>query len=880
MVWPLLGWAFLAGSRCAAAEAVRPRYQIGARISLAAPQVDGTLRAVLTNTTARTLEEAVFVLFPNRFSVPDQGINDFNRPYVYPREDFDPGRMEILEIRDADRVAPVELLRFGDLAPGMVARVRIARLLPGQTRTLTVRFRTVVPYRFGTFGLFDDQLTLNGGWYPYLASLDADGRWTLAGAPPLADFDIQLETSPDLEVVLNGRYFQRGTHIIAAAVPDVHYLSLVAAPVFIREEIEVDGTRVTYFRRPGPFSSRISIEPPPDEAIMTTVQEILARRPRGVPDPPAELVLVQAPLRLLNLTAPGEGDVLISDRALEVFFLVRPFHELQVAQGIYGELIRPTLSAREPDADYLWVSEGLSRTLAQRFIAQDRPEARSVYDWIDLFNIFAIVDRFETAPKIPFVYAFFDQARVVDPLRAEVTTFNDPNPPGRVILGKVREQIGPETYDVVIDRCLSGDVPFRRCSNIAADQELDWLYAQWLQPYPQLTYSFDDVELNAADGDELRTTTTIRREASRPIREPVTIRLYSLGGRAVDVRWDGVGDVGEVSVTTPDHMWQAIIDPDRKLIEDRRDDNAYPFNPQLVIDSAEVEISSSEFGLTALAVARNRYDYHKDLAFAGFYTDRSLGFTAGARAHWGQPIDPARYRNNLYGFYAFQALNKDFVDDRRPTERTSGQLGSLGFRYDYTNVYAFDNPTDERQFRIYADWYDAALGSDFNYVDWGYIATVTHPLWSYRTIAAAQLFNGFSEPLGSSQVPNQGQYSLGGTLAIRGIPVHKELGRNTLIVRAELRQDIFPEVDMNLLDLLVLRRGQLRGFVDSGSVNNSAGRVYDVGSYAVGVGVGFAAIYDFMGFFPSMAYLEIATRVDEVGQIGDVQVLFGSRQSF
>jgi len=878
----VLAWLVVASASVAvsAGDTPRARYQIGARVSLEAPQVDGTVRVAFTNTSTRTLEEAVFVLFPNRFAAPDEGINDFNRPYVYPHEDFVPGGMELLEARDDDRVARVELLRYGDLADGMIARVRIARLLPGRTRVLTLRFRAVVPYRFGTFGLFDDQLTLNGGWYPYLASLDRDGRWSLAGAPPQADFDLQLETAQPLDLVLNGRYFSSAERLFTAAIPAVRYLSLVAAPELIREQIDADGTRITYFRRPGPLSSRISPEPSPSEQILTTVREILVRRPTGVPDPPPELVLVQAPLRLLNLTAPGEGCVLISDRALEVLFLVRPFHDLQLAQGVYGELMRPGLAPREPDADYLWVSEGLSRTLAQRFVDEQRPEARSVYDWIDLFNIFAIVDRFESAPKIPFVYAFFDKARVVDPLRAEVTTFNDPNPPGRVILGKVREQVGPESFDTIIARCTPGATPFRECSGAAAGQDLTWLYSQWLQPYPRLDYSLDAVTLNAPGGDEFRSTMTLRRESSRPIREPVTVRLRSLGGRTVDVRWEGVGDVGEVSVATPDRMWQAIIDPDRKLIEDDRGDNAYPFAPQVVLDSAEVEVSSSEFGLSALAVARNRYDYRKDLALAGFYTSRSIGFAAGPRVHWGEPIDPTRYRNNLYLFYEFQSLNKNFVDDRQPQVRTSGTLGSLGFRYDYTNVYSFDNPTDERQFRIYADWYDPGLGGDFNYVDWGYVATLTQALWSYRTIAAGQLFNGFSVPLGNSEVPNQGLYSLGGTHEIRGIPVEKELGRNTLIARFELRQDVFPEVDLNFLDLLILRRTQVRAFVDTGRVSNSAGQVYDVGAYAVGVGMGFAAIYDFMGFFPSMAYLEIATRVDEGSQAGDVQVLFGARQSF
>jgi len=37
-------------------------------------------------------------------------------------------------------------------------------------------------------------------------------------------------------------------------------------------------------------------------------------------------------------------------------------------------------------------------------------------------------------------------------------------------------------------------------------------------------------------------------------------------------------------------------------------------------------------------------------------------------------------------------------------------------------------------------------------------------------------------------------------------------------------------------------------------------------------------VYDFMGFFPSLAYIEIATRADR--DPGDVQFLFGTRQSF
>jgi len=886
---------------CAApafATAVRPHYRVRATVSLAEPQIDGVVDVTFTNESQQSVSEAVFVLFANRFAVAEAEINDFNRPFIYPEEDFNPGRIEIIEARDAEAMTVAELtaLRLTgeepQSLPNCLLRVQIAPLSPSRTRTISLRFRTTVPYRFGSFGRFEHQLTVNGGWYPSLAALGADGTWLTEAPPPLADFDVALTLPVPLEGVLNGSHFSRQS-VVRAELTGVHYVSLVAAPQLLHSETTVGSTRIVLLRRPRHRVSRISTEPALPEAVLTTLHDIIEQRPAAVPAAPAELVVVEAPLRL-NLTAPGEGMVLVSDRALSVHWLLRPFHEMQLAQALYSEVLRPLLSAREPDSDYGWVSEGVSRVFANRFVSETRPGTRSVQDWIEQLNIFAIVDRFESVPKIPFVDAFFERARLADPLRTEVATFNSALPPGRVILGKLREVVGPEKFDGLIDRCIGAPMPFRACASAQADPDVAWVFEQWLQAYPELNYRFQSVELNesregpgslGAYGPEggreiFHHEVTVVRESSRPIREPVTVRLRSVGGRDVDVRWDGEGTIGELSTETPQRVCQAVIDPERRLIEDRRDDNARPPSPQVVLDTAEVEITSTEFGFSGLVVGRPRYDYRKDLAVAGFYTNRSIGFDAGVRQHWGTPIDATSFPHNVYAFYGFQELNGSFADERRPSVRTPGQSAALGVRYDYTNLFAYDNPTHERNVRLYADWYDRGLGGNFNYVDWGASVVVTQPLWSYRTIAAGQLLNGFSEPLGSSVVPNQGLYSLGGSRSIRGIGAEDELGRNILLVRAEVRQEVYPELDLNLFDLLVLRRAQVRLFADSGRVDNAAGRVYDVSRFAVGVGTGLAAVYDFLGFFPSIAYIEIATRVDESRKAGDVQVLFGTRQSF
>ncbi len=876
----LAGSSLWAPGSVASAQ-VRPHYRIEATIAPGKPQIEGIVEVTFTNTSPAVLHEVVVFLFPNRFSAVDPELNDFTRQFLYPEKEFDPGSMQLVEVRDAGALTSAGSVALLPLPPNTAVRIPIADLAPGATRTLTLRFRAAVPHRFGTFGEFEQQLTLIGGWYPYLANLSAQGEWGIDEPPQLADFDVDLSAPSGLEMVVNGRYVAPGAPG-RLSVPAVHYLSLVAAPQFVRDETDADGTRIVLLRPPEHLSFRISPEASPTDTLLSALRDVIVDRPAAVPSPPAELVVVEAPLRL-DLTAQGEGDVLVSDRILKLAAVLRPFHELQLAQAVYAELLRPTLAEREPATDYYWVSEGIANVLAERFMNHVVPVRRSVYYWIDLFNIFALVDRFESVPNIPFVQAFFPRAKDADPLHAQITTFNRTAPPGRVVLGKLGEQIGGLAFNAMLDRCLLTPEPFRQCAT-GGDPEIAARLAEWTAPYPAISYRIESTDFNEREDGTYRSTVTIRRVSSRPFTEPVAVRFRTIGGASVQVHWKQGGEVAVVSATTQNRVYQVVIDPDRRLIDDDRSDNAWPPRPQLVLDSADVEISSTEFGFSALAVLRERYDYRKDLAVAGFYTNRGIGFTAGGRLHWGEPIDATRFRNNIYGFYTFEALDSGFTNKGQQCgtpncNRTSGHIGGFGLRYDYSNVLWTDDPSDQRRLRIYADWFDRSLGSDFDYGDWGYTASATTPLWSPRTIGAVQLFNGFSKAF-NSIVPNQGEYSLGGSLSIRGIGAEDQLGRNIAVVRTELRQSLYPELDLNLLDLLVLRNLQAKLLVDAGQVSNSVGRIYDVGSWACGAGVGVTIIYDVLGFFTSAAYFEIATRVDEPSKAGDIQFLFGSGQEF
>jgi hypothetical protein len=431
-----------------------------------------------------------------------------------------------------------------------------------------------------------------------------------------------------------------------------------------------------------------------------------------------------------------------------------------------------------------------------------------VHDWIDWFDLFAIVDRFETAPKVPFVQAFFQNAQSDDDLRENVFSYSGRRPPARLVFARLDRSVGANDLAKAVDAQLATP-----CAPFAASLE------------------------KASGATPTSTDASLAAALAPPLTEDVPV----------------------------------VVDP---ALRPPRERSTY----QLVLDTADVEVSSTEFGLAALFVARKRGDYTKDFAINPYLTERGYGVNAGPRLHFGPRNDANTYRHNLYAFYDHAWLDRSFKDDSEPDLRDSGAIGGFGVRYDYSNVYYYDNPTNQREARVFADWYDPDFGGDYGFVRFGGRVAATTPLLTPRTIGAIELLLGFEEPTNDRGVPIQAQYSLGGRRALRGVSVNEKLARNIGLARVELRQDVFPEVDFNLLDLAVYRRPQLQLFVDTGQVDDSAGRALNPEHFAIAAGTGINVLYDFLGFFPGRAYIEVATRLDR--DQTDFQVLFGTRQAF
>ncbi|HEY8516997.1 MAG TPA: BamA/TamA family outer membrane protein [Candidatus Binatia bacterium] len=804
-------WLAAAGTTHADERSTRTTYEVTATLEThhAKAVVRGSVSISFANASDTPLERVYLHLYPNRFRRDGDEVNDITRMHVYPHGAFHAGGIEVASVQDGSGAALQHPLAASqpDVPADTLLEVDLgAPLAPGERRTLVLSFTTYVPERYGPFGVTEYGVAAVAGWYPYLVARDANGAWRFTDGPEPADVSATVTAPANVTLVVGDQvYAPPHPATVQASARGVRTFALIALREARIVSGEANGTRITFVSPVPRRAQRLAPGPEIEDLLRLNVERAISLRPATLAAP-AELVVVQVPLRW-NLATPSDGIVVLSDRALRVQELLRGFHEAQVAQATYAELLRDATRGcpRQPPR---WVTDGVAWQLADRYVRATQPDHRSVHDWIAWFDFFAIVDRFESAPKIPFVQSYFENARSDDELRENVFSYVGDRPPARLVLARLTRDAGSEQVQAAVD---------------------DWVAAP-CEP-------FDTALASALQEDPAQADQLLASALAPP----------------------------------PPAEVPTIVEPS---LRPRRERSTY----QLVLDTADVEVSSTEFGLAALFVARRRYDYTKDIAINPYFTERSYGFNVGPRVHFGPRNDPNTYRHNVFLFYNYAWLDRGFTDDSEPELRTSGNVGGLGLRYDYSNVYYYDNPTEQREARLFVDWHDEALGGDYGFVRFGARVATTTPLFTPNTIGAIELLIGFEEETSSKGVPLQEQFSLGGRRALRGVSVNEKLARNIGLARFELRQDVYPEVDLNLLDLAVYRRPQLKLFVDTGQVDDSAGRALNPAHFAISAGAGINVLYDFLGFFPGRAYIELATRLDR--EQTDFQVLFGTRQAF
>jgi hypothetical protein len=830
--------------------------KLEAQLSFTAPQATGRIEIRWRNATAAPVRRADVLLFANRFGAIDD-LDDLAKHSLLAGGTFRPGGTEIVGVFEAGKPLGWSFVDRPGYAANSVAAIDLGReLATGEDARVAIEFRTRLPNLLDVFGASEDLVVADGGWYPQPL---ADGC-----APHRTALRADVAPAPGATLLLNGKP-SAGDGAVEISGDERVSVVMTRRSMALRSW-RVGERSVRLYSVPShELAHRISNDESPEDALAAALSAVLAES-----KPRRDVVVVRLPLRWYP-SAVAPGMVLVSDRLFELFPILRPLHQRELAYALFLAEERAEARAREPSADVGWVAEGLAWRRADRLYRDRFRSGREVRDWIRLFDVFAIVDRFETAPRIPFVRPFFPVSASDDPLQLRVAGVCEPRPPGRLLFDKLEARLRPAPFERALDGYRRGSEPMRQVLR-AAGKDVDRFLEAWLRPYGAVNYGLADVERNP-EGRAGASFRIVREGQARP--DTVVVGLEEQSGEE-RTQVDLEGPSTSVTLSAASPVDAVAVDPDRRTVETRLDDNRVPPQYQLLLDSADVEVSSTEFGVSTLLVARRRYDYRKDLAVAGFYTSRGYGLDAGVQWHGGKPIDANVYRQNLFAYYSFTELDPTFENKQQPQRRTKGALGGFGLRFNSFDAFWFENPSGTHHLRLFFDGYDPVLGGDFGFVQGGGSLAYTFGLRP-DTVLATQVLNGYSAATGKGPIPNQGLFSLGGFRSIRGIGAEEQLDKDIFIVRAELRHMLPWRLDWSFEDALIARRLQAKLFVDSGRVAGSSRRLYDPSGFAVGVGGGLNLFYDFMGFFPTTFYLDVATRADKAGS---AQVLFGVGQPF
>lgn len=543
--------------------------------------VEGTVR--IESDAAEVREAAAGApiwLYPRRFETPPAAIDERTGPWIHPAG-FDPGTIEVLACELPGNAACTVV--DGE---GPSARVEFPDGVDPPAEW-TLRFRTVVPERFGLFGRSGATWVLAGAWHP-LPAAPPETASPLRGPIDAADYELRLRIPAGWSAVIDGE----GPRVCDEdAGPDgclVAHRSFGAEPpsvVLSEEPMFVRTTTAAGIEihlvtdEPAPVPERFvsragrTLDPASVPDLWTIDRrgwglDALARELRAIDAagglPPAarrsaRITVVQVPLRM-ELVSGASGVVLLSDRAWKVFPLevIFRFHDRELLLGVLAELFRRATDEGSP-AERRWSSEMLAAAAAEL----SETEAERADDYLKYGAFLPIIDQMMFAPQMQFRDVYFDAVEETDGLRDEWWRFATDLPRGRRLWARLRDRLGPTAaHDLARRAAATG----RTVHGAAAecDPPIDDFWRTWLGPYPSANLVLDGFETGTGDGGSLEAIVRLRLEGDPAAREFVTVRIRPEEGDPVDAVWDSAsGPELRVPVSSP--AASVELDPEGRI---------------------------------------------------------------------------------------------------------------------------------------------------------------------------------------------------------------------------------------------------------------------------------------------------------------------------
>ncbi len=800
-----------------------PIYEITAAYNEKKHTIEGTERITFTNTGETALSEIYLFLYPNAYKEKIPNSNQNNQHQLAYPVAFNPGGIEIVSILDAEGNKLVSADFFGVKT---IAEFRLSVPIPPKaTYSLWIQFVTQIPERYGVFGYFRDWVALQGGWHPYLPPL-VNGKWDLHGLPPPAQFYVELSVPKDMTVIASaplGKKLETQT-----GVPPVPFFSLSIGRKFIQQDQDINGGHVvyTYSKRNKRYG----------EQVVKTAESALSFFLLDAGLRPSMKIQMTQAFLYKDIVTTGSGLLYVDSRLFKVFPLLKKYHEMRLAKGVFSLLWQDILPWEGP-----WAIELMATITAEQFAKQHYPNASGLKTGLAPIAFLPLVDKILYANDPLLRQVYFKKTASEN---ETILSFHQPILPHYPRLKKILSPEGLES--VIIDykqRIKRGERP--ELKNLLLDQNVPTIKQFFEKEFlsrGSVDFGIERI-LRRQIGKEYQTIIDLKKEGLGV--EPVEIILYKKDGTNLPLLWNGEEKNYKTIVTTPSPITVVEIDKEELTSDIYRGNNRDPEKWKFLLKRVNLG-----YDLTSSFV-----DYDIGLQFQPVYSTKNrinLDFSHS------EPKDvlSMRYSRELSNKHIL-TTGLSYVIPGLALEQEVKAI-NLSYTLNYPYIPFVQKPMEWLTGR-YPQWgitfgLDKSLtGNSSDYM----LNAVFDLRRSFVFSNYHQVYTRLMTGVSTGALLKNNRFFLGGEDGLRGYTLLRFGGENINLFSLEYRFPLWYETDINLSGLALTHTLQGVLFSDWGRVSDRSD-LFNLPEYKLGVGGGVRWFVDFLGVMPIIFGLDVA----------------------
>ncbi len=818
-----------------------PQYEITATYDEERHQIEGVEKITFTNTGETDLFQIYLFLYPNLYLEKDPKKKSDFYQRAYP-VGFNPGSIRILSVRDRDGNDLILTPFFG---VNLLTEIRLDKPIPPQSSfDLLIQFVTRIPERYGVFGQFRNEVTLQGGWHPYLPPL-INGTWDLHAPPSKSQFHVSLTIPQQFHVVASAPLQQTPLNetqkIVSGEATAISFFSLSLSKDVLRQTKTIDSITVSYMfpKRNKGYETQIL------NAAEKAVSFFLADWKGASPE--IEIQLAQAYLHQALVT-PGEKVLYIDSKLFKVLPVLKRFHEVEVARGVFFLLWREVAPWEES-----WALELLASATVDQFTQTYYPQGLQLKSWLKPIAFLPFVDRILYSDMTLLRQVYFKEW-ITD--NETLRSFNQLRPDGTALGTRLKRRLGSQKmeaslaeYKGAVD---NGQQPQLRETLLRLYPiEMTRFFETERAAPPSIDFGIERVEKKRIENGYQ--TTLHLKKAGEGV-EPVEILLREKNGTTTSLLWNGEERQYETTVVTPSPVAVVEVDPKEETSDRRRGNNRDPRAWKTLLNrygigyNPNTDFLNYDIGLLFQPV----YDATYQIGTEFFHSEqRDMGLVQYKRT--------LRNKHQLTTGLSYRV-------PRALTDMTQDEpAGTLHFSYAlrYPNIPMITN---------YIGWLTGQY-PNMN-ISFGYDRGVAgneaddslrsvqldlrrlFPFSNYHEIST-RFLTGFS----SGELFPQNRFFLGGEDGIRGYTPLRFEGDNISLLSLEYRFPLVYETDINLSGLALTHTLQGAFFSDWGQVADGS-EVFNLPEYKSDVGIGIRWFADSFGITPAIFRVDVAWPID------------------